>query len=302
MQPMEMDADAPLLTINSGNTESVAAAPNSEMSKCPVLNGAGIAGVTATATVVGAIATPAPTTTTTTVVKGDASMTSLLSHAKKSNARNSIHKDEYTHSHDVSIIEDDLFDLDSEITNVEENEDNLLNADELQKKLDKIVRASLNCKEALEKTTNQLRDASFGQELFWRRYWKLPKADGIFIEALESAENNIFGYQETLESMDDEKHAKLNNEQKMDDRDVPDEEPQSANPTAGAEGAAAATEPMEVMMPSLWKPPISSHRIIRRSIQSRMRKTTKGGLARSCQKMCMLPVKESVVGSSSKDI
>ncbi|EDV94230.1 GH13917 [Drosophila grimshawi] len=46
--------------------------------------------------------------------------------------------------------------------------------------------------------------------------------------------------------MDDEKHAKLNNEQKMDDKDVPDKDPQSANPTAGAEGAEAAVEPLEV--------------------------------------------------------
>ncbi|EDV94236.1 GH23907 [Drosophila grimshawi] len=239
MQPMELDADAPLLTINSGNT----AAPNSEVSptkmdKCPVLNGAGITGVAATATAT----------------------------AKKSNTRNSINEDGHTQSHNVSIIEDDLSDLDSEITNLEEDEDNRLSADELQKKLDKIVDALRNSKVALQKGTNQLRAACFGQDRFWRRYWKLPKADGIFIEALESAQNDIGGYQETLESMDDEKHAKLNNEQKMNDKDVPDEEPQSANPTAGAERAAAAAELMEVMMPSWWKPPTRSHRFIRRSI------------------------------------
>ncbi|KAH8253044.1 hypothetical protein KR032_003327 [Drosophila birchii] len=126
-----------------------------------------------------------------------------LLQAKKSGARNSIN-DEH-HHHDVSIIDDDLSDLDSEITNVEEDEDNRLSADELQKKLDKIVRASLNCKEALEKSTNQLRAACFGQDRFWRRYWKLPKAGGIFIEALESAQNDICGYHEALEGMDDKK-------------------------------------------------------------------------------------------------
>ncbi|EDW05183.1 GH25308 [Drosophila grimshawi] len=200
------------------------------MDECPVLNGSGIAGVAATATgaMVEAITMPAPTTT----VVGN---------------------------NDVRIIEDDLFDLDSEITNVDEDEDNRLSADELQKKLDNI----------------------------------LPKADGIFIEALESAQNDICGYQEALESMDDEKHAKLNNEQTLDDKEGPDEEPQSANPTVGTERAAATAEPMEVMMPS-WKPPSWSQRIIRRSIQSRMRMTRKVGLARSCQKMCLLPVKDSV--------
>ncbi|XP_030388198.1 uncharacterized protein LOC115634529 isoform X2 [Scaptodrosophila lebanonensis] len=131
-------------------------------------------------------------------------MNALLQ-AKKSGARNSINEDGHA---DVSIIDDDLSDLDSEITNVEEDEDNRLSADELQKKLDKIVRASLNCKEALEKSTNQLRAACFGQDRFWRRYWKLPKAGGIFIEALESAQNDICGYHEALEAMDEQKQER----------------------------------------------------------------------------------------------
>ncbi|KAH8308927.1 hypothetical protein KR059_003380 [Drosophila kikkawai] len=142
--------------------------------------------------------------TPTTTASGGAA--DALLQAKKSGARNSINDEHHHHHHhDVSIIDDDLSDLDSEITNVEEDEDNRLSADELQKKLDKIVRASLNCKEALEKSTNQLRAACFGQDRFWRRYWKLPKAGGIFIEALESAQNDICGYHEALEGMDDKK-------------------------------------------------------------------------------------------------
>ncbi|EDV94231.1 GH13916 [Drosophila grimshawi] len=127
------------LELQDGVDANRTAAPNYEVSptkidKCPLLNGSGIAGVaaTATGTVVGAITTPAPTTTT--VVKGD---------ARKSSAHNSINEDGHTQSNDVSIIEDDLSDLDLEITNVEEDEDNRPNADELQKKLDKIVRALL---------------------------------------------------------------------------------------------------------------------------------------------------------------
>ncbi|EDW04748.1 GH23646 [Drosophila grimshawi] len=163
-------SQTPLLTINSGNTESV--------------------------TVVGAITTPAPTTTT--------------------------------------------------VMKVEEDEDNRLSEVELQKKLDKIVHALFNCKEAVEKSTNQLRAACFGQDRFCRRHWKLLKADSIFIEALELVQNGICGYQEAFESMNDEKHAKFYNEQKMDDMGVPDEKPLLANPTTGADRAAAAAEPMEV--------------------------------------------------------
>ncbi|EDV92487.1 GH11780 [Drosophila grimshawi] len=123
---------------------------------------------------------------------------SLLPQAKRSNACNSISEDRHTQSHDVNIIEDECW--------------------RVAKELDKIVRAMLN-KGSLEKSTNQLRAAYFGQDRFWRRYRKLPKADGIIFEALESAQNDICGYQETLESMEDENHAKLNNEQ----MDVPDE-------------------------------------------------------------------------------
>lgn len=105
-------------------------------------------------------------------------------------------------------MDEDLSDIESEITNVEEDEDNRLSADELQKKLDKIIRASLNCKEVLEKSTNQLRATCFGQDRFWRRYWRLPKAGGIFIEALESAQNDLFQYNAILEQEDEE--GKLN--------------------------------------------------------------------------------------------
>lgn len=114
-------------------------------------------------------------------------------------------------------MDEDLSDIESEITNVEEDEDNRLSADELQKKLDKIIRASLNCKEVLEKSTNQLRATCFGQDRFWRRYWKLPKAGGIFIEALESAQNDIFQYQEILEEEDEERMRNMPQETKTND-------------------------------------------------------------------------------------
>ncbi|XP_039483870.1 bromodomain adjacent to zinc finger domain protein 2B isoform X5 [Drosophila santomea] len=162
------------------------------------------------------------TPTTSAVTGGE--MNALLQ-AKKSGARNSINDE---HHHDVSIIDDDLSDLDSEITNVEEDEDNRLSADELQKKLDKIVRASLNCKEALEKSTNQLRAACFGQDRFWRRYWKLPKAGGIFIEALESAQNDICGYHEALEGMDDKKEANDEKENSENEKDIAAESSEQA--------------------------------------------------------------------------
>lgn len=132
-------------------------------------------------------------------------------------------------------MDDDLSDIESEITNVEEDEDNRLSADELQKKLDKIIRASMNCKEVLEKSTNQLRATCFGQDRFWRRYWRLPKAGGIFIEALESAQNEIFQYQEILEQEDEERRRNEPPPKEEDPEEEEEEESTKANELAAPE-------------------------------------------------------------------
>lgn len=200
-QPMELDGDAAAVVINDVPTVPPSISLSSSSDVSPSKQLAKLEEYQQNGSAVPNVAT----------VGGDGSMGALLQ-AKKSGARNSINEDGHSQSHDVSIIEDDLSDLDSEITNVEEDEDNRLSADELQKKLDKIVRASLNCKEALEKSTNQLRAACFGQDRFWRRYWKLPKAGGIFIEALESAQNDICGYHEALEAMDEQQQKHTNND------------------------------------------------------------------------------------------
>lgn len=104
----------------------------------------------------------------------------------------------YDASTDVGM-DDDLSDVESELTNVEEDEDGRLSAEEIQKKLEKIIKTSVQCKEQLEASSNQLRATCFGQDRFWRRYWKLPKAGGIFIEAMESAQNEIMDYNRVLE-------------------------------------------------------------------------------------------------------
>lgn len=99
-------------------------------------------------------------------------------------------------------MDEDLSDVESELTNVEEDEDSRLSAEEIQKKLEKIIRTSIHCKEQLEASSNQLRATCYGQDRFWRRYWKLPKAGGIFIEAMESAQNEIMNFNQELENKD----------------------------------------------------------------------------------------------------
>lgn len=97
-------------------------------------------------------------------------------------------------------LDEELSDLESEGTILEEDEDNRMTADEVLKKLEKIIKAGQQNKMLLEQSCNQLRATCYGQDRFWRRYWYLPKAGGIFVEGLESAQPDILKYH----SVDDE--------------------------------------------------------------------------------------------------
>jgi hypothetical protein len=54
------------------------------------------------------------------------------------------------------------------------------------------MRQSDNSLQALSTSAQQLRAICFGQDRFWRRYWTLPCAGGVFVEAMESAEPEIY--------------------------------------------------------------------------------------------------------------
>lgn len=97
---------------------------------------------------------------------------------------------------DISVhdVDDDISDLESEGTTLEEDEDNRMTADEIHKKLEKIIKSGLQNKQLLEQSCNQLRATCHGQDRYWRRYWYLPKTGGIFVEGLESAQPEILKY------------------------------------------------------------------------------------------------------------
>lgn len=112
-------------------------------------------------------------------------------------------------TNDVTL-DDDLSDLESEGTMLEEDEDNRMTADEIQRKLEKILKSSAHNKMMLEQSCNALRATCYGQDRFWRRYWHLPKTGGIFVEALESAQPDVLKYHgidddlESLHTSDEE--------------------------------------------------------------------------------------------------
>lgn len=95
-------------------------------------------------------------------------------------------------------LDDDNTDDESEL---EEDEDTAMSSDEVQKKLEKILEQSFHTKKQLQKALNSLRAKHYGQDRHWRRYWYLPKCGGIYVEGLESAQNDIYKYQAKLEEV-----------------------------------------------------------------------------------------------------
>lgn len=96
-------------------------------------------------------------------------------------------------------IDDDNTDEESE--ELEEDEDTAMTSEEVQKKLEKILEQSFHTKKQLQKALNSLRAKHYGQDRYWRRYWYLPKCGGIYVEGLESAQNDIYKYQSKLEEV-----------------------------------------------------------------------------------------------------
>lgn len=78
------------------------------------------------------------------------------------------------------------------------------------KKLDKLLKQSEEQLQKLNSSSKQLRAHIFGQDRYWRRYWELACAGGIFVEAMESAEPEVLELQAEL----DEKYKNMSVEEK----------------------------------------------------------------------------------------
>ncbi|XP_029167038.1 bromodomain adjacent to zinc finger domain protein 2B-like isoform X10 [Nylanderia fulva] len=118
--------------------------------------------------------------------------------------------DEIHHEDEV----EDMSENESEGTQPEEEEDKNLSGEELGKKLDKLLKQSEEQLQKLNGSSKQLRAHVFGQDRFWRRYWELPTAGGIFVEAMESAEPEILDLQAEL----DEKYKNMPVEEKSEEK------------------------------------------------------------------------------------
>ncbi|XP_076178592.1 uncharacterized protein LOC143152402 isoform X4 [Ptiloglossa arizonensis] len=114
--------------------------------------------------------------------------------------------DEIHHEDEV----EDMSENESEGTQPEEEEDKNLSGEELGKKLDKLLKQSEEQLQKLNSSSKQLRAHIFGQDRYWRRYWELACAGGIFVEAMESAEPDVLELQAEL----DEKYKNMPVEEK----------------------------------------------------------------------------------------
>lgn len=85
-----------------------------------------------------------------------------------------------------------------------------MSGEELGKKLDKLLKQSEEQLQKLNSSSKQLRAHIFGQDRYWRRYWELACAGGIFVEAMESAEPEVLELQAEL----DEKYKNMPIEEK----------------------------------------------------------------------------------------
>lgn len=117
---------------------------------------------------------------------------------KKINSRDTMMADGSTTD---GNLDEEISDIESEGTILEEDEDSRMTADEMHKKLEKILKSAYQNKVLIEQSSNSLRATCYGQDRFWRRYWHLPRTGGIFVEGLESAQPEILKYMNKLEEL-----------------------------------------------------------------------------------------------------
>lgn len=139
-----------------------------------------------------------------------------------------------------TALDDDISDLESECTMMEEDEDAKITADEVHKKLEKVLKQSYQTSRMLEQSSQQLRAQCYGQDRYWRRYWHLPKAGGIYVEALESGQPEIYKYHTELEEQYVSELEMNPKEEREEEENQPNKTEEETKPEIKDE-----TEPME---------------------------------------------------------
>lgn len=95
--------------------------------------------------------------------------------------------------------------------------------------MDKLLKQSEEQLQKLNSSSKQLRAHIFGQDRYWRRYWELACAGGIFVEAMESAEPEILELQAELDEKYKDVSMQEKRETKQEDTKVENRENEAPN-------------------------------------------------------------------------
>ncbi|XP_077561905.1 bromodomain adjacent to zinc finger domain protein 2B-like isoform X6 [Haemaphysalis longicornis] len=117
-----------------------------------------------------------------------------------------------------------------EADNAEEEEDSesSLTNEELEKRIEKLSKQQTQYQSKVAKASSSIRAVMLGQDRFRRRYWLLPLAGGVFVEAMESCEQDGMGDFVATDYMADE-----------------DDSSSSSGDSSAAKGAHKGTAPKE---------------------------------------------------------
>lgn len=82
-------------------------------------------------------------------------------------------------------------------------EDENVTQEELEKKMEKLLKQQNAYRDKVFNVTHKLRATNFGQDRYRRRYWVLPHLGGIYVEGLESAEPEEMTWEEVEEKKEE---------------------------------------------------------------------------------------------------
>nr|KAG5701531.1 hypothetical protein BaRGS_024781 [Batillaria attramentaria] len=143
--------------------------------------------------------------------------------------------------------------------NKSEDEDEGLSKEDMDKKIEKLVKQHNSYDSKVADVSKQLRGTCLGHDRYKRLYWILPSTGGIFVEGIESGETEALAYEAELlakqkakkeEEMKKKKEDEVEKSEKADSENVKkentDEQPPSSQKTEGVKTEETNSEKAEV--------------------------------------------------------
>ncbi|XP_064471785.1 bromodomain adjacent to zinc finger domain protein 2B-like isoform X2 [Ornithodoros turicata] len=166
----------------------------------------------------------------------------------------------------------------------EDGEPNLSNED-LEKKIDKLAKQQAQFQSKVAKASSTIRASMLGQDRFRRRYWLLPIAGGVFVEAMESGEQDGMGDFVASDYMIDEDDDEESQKSKKEAKDVKVKMQEKESDTAKRKQPEAETKQNED---------------VKKEEQPKDEKETVGKVEEKAEAVKKAEVKEEVIKTESE--